>query len=80
MTKIYKKILKDYENYRNLYCRKIRYKDNIEKNVVLLSISRKLFTHSLPLIVAIQCYQKLLKDARILLQDTKISAKREKVL
>ena len=72
-------ILKDYEDYETYTVGKLDTKDNIEKNVVLLSISRKLFTHSLPLIVAIQCYQKLLKDARILLQDTKISAKREKV-
>lgn len=46
--------------------------------MVLLGISRKLFTHSLPLIVAEQCYEKLLKDARSLVQDTKIAAKREK--
>ena len=46
--------------------------------MVLLGISRKLFTHSLPLIVAEQCYEKLLKDARILVQDTKMAAKREK--
>ena len=37
-----------------------------------------MFTHSLPLIVAIQCYEKLLKDARVLVQDTKIATKREK--
>ena len=46
--------------------------------MVLLGISRKLFTHSLPLIVAEQCYEKLLKDARTLVQDTKMAAKREK--
>ena len=46
--------------------------------MILLGISRKLFTHSLPLIVAEQCYEKLLKDARNLVQDTKIAAKREK--
>ena len=46
--------------------------------MLLLGISRKLFTHSLPLIVAEQCYEKLLKDARTLLQDTKIATKREK--
>ena len=40
--------------------------------------SRKLFTHSLPLIVAEQCYEKLLKDARTLVQDTKMAAKRER--
>ena len=46
--------------------------------MVLLGISRKLFTHSLPLIVAEQCYEKLLKDARTLVQDTKMAAKRER--
>ena len=46
--------------------------------MILLGISRKLFTHSLPLVVAEQCYQKLLKDARCLVQDTKIATKREK--
>ena len=30
--------------------------------MILLGISRKLFTHSIPLIVAEQCYEKLLKD------------------
>ena len=46
--------------------------------MILLGISRELFTHSLPLVVAEQCYMKLLKDARTLVQDTKIAAKREK--
>ena len=46
--------------------------------MILLGISRNLFTHSLPLVVAEQCYMKLLKDARCLIQDTKIAAKREK--
>ncbi len=73
-----KDIMKEYENYETYTVGKLDTKDNIEKNVVLLSISRKLFTHSLPLIVAIQCYEKLLKDARILVQDTKIATKREK--
>ena len=73
-----KDVMKEYENYETYTVGKLDTKDNIEKNVVLLSISRKLFTHSLPLIVAIQCYEKLLKDARILVQDTKIATKREK--
>ena len=46
--------------------------------MILLGISRKLFTHSLPLIVAEQCYIKLLKDARSLIVDTRIVRKREK--
>ena len=45
--------------------------------MILLDISRKLFTHSLPLVVAEQCYLKLLKDARCLVQDSKIATKRE---
>ncbi len=58
---------------------KLDTRDNIEKkNMVLLGLSRKLFTHSLPLIVAEQCYEKLLKDARSLVQDTKIATKRRK--
>ena len=73
-----KDVIKEYENYENYTVGKLDTKDNIEKNVVLLSISRKLFTHSLPLIVAIQCYEKVLKDARVLVQDTKIATKRER--
>ena len=73
-----KDVMKEYENYQSYIIGKLDTKDNIEKNVALLSISRKLFTHSLPLIVAIQCYEKLLKDARVLVQDTKIAVKREK--
>ena len=73
-----KDVIKDYENFETYTVGKLDTKDNIEKNVILLNISRKLFTHSLPLIVATQCYEKLLKDARILVQDTKIAVKREK--
>lgn len=73
-----KDVIKEYEKYESYTVGKLDTKDNIEKNVVLLGISRKLFTHSLPLIVATQCYEKLLKDARILVQDTKIATKRER--
>ena len=75
---IAKDVIKEYENYETYTVGKLDTKDNIEKNVLLLNISRKLFTHSLPLIVAIQCYEKVLKDARILVQDTKIATKRER--
>ena len=73
-----KKVLKDYEKYESYAVGKLDTKDIIEKNTVLLGISRKLFTHSLPLIVASQCYEKLLRDARLLVQDTKIATKRER--
>ncbi len=51
--------------------------DILDKKMILLGISRKLFVHSLPLIVAEKCYLKLLKDTRNLIVDTKISRKRE---
>ena len=76
--KKYEDIRKDYENYEAFEVGKLDQRDNIEKNMLLLGISRKLFTHSLPLAVAEQCYMKLLKDARCLVQDTKIATKREK--
>ena len=74
----FKEIKKEYEKYENFTVGKLDQKDQIEKNMFLLELSRKLFTHSLPLAVAEQCYMKLLKDARALVQDTKIASKREK--
>ena len=71
-------VVTEYEKYESYSVGKLDTRDNIEKNMILLGISRKLFTHSLPLIVAEQCYEKLLKDARSLVQDTKIAVKREK--
>lgn len=73
-----KNIISEYEKYETYTVGKLDTRDNIEKNMVLLGISRKLFTHSLPLIVAEQCYEKLLKDARTLVQDTKMATRREK--
>lgn len=73
-----KNVTADYEKFESYTVGKLDTRDMIEKNMILLGISRKLFTHSLPLTVAEQCYEKLLKDARILVQDTKIAAKREK--
>lgn len=45
-------------------------KDYIEKNMILLGISRQVFTHSLPLVAAEQCYNKLLSDTRKLIVRT----------
>lgn len=73
----FKDVIDDYERFESYSVGKLDTKDNIEKNMILLGLSRKLFTHSIPLIVAEQCYEKLLKDARILVQDTKMATKRE---
>lgn len=74
----FKDVVDDYDKFETYTVGKLDTKDNIEKNMILLGLSRKLFTHSIPLIVAEQCYEKLLRDARILVQDTKMAAKREK--
>lgn len=75
----FEEIKEDYEKYEKYTVGKLDTKDNIEKNTILLGISRRLFTHSLPLVVAEQCYEKLLKDARSLVQDTKIATKRKSI-
>ena len=77
-SKEYAQILEDYNNFEKFTVGKLDQNDNIEKNMILLSISRKLFTHSLPLIVAEQCYIKLLKDVRSLIVDTQVVRKQEK--
>ena len=76
--KTYKPIVEEYEKFENYTIGKLDQNEGIEKRMVLLSISRKLFTHSLPLIVAEQCYIKLLRDVRSLIVDTRIIKKQEK--
>lgn len=77
-NKVYKEIVEEYQNFEKFTIGKLDQNDNIEKNMVLLALSRKLFTHSLPLIVAEQCYEKLLDDTRSLIVDTKVTRKQEK--
>ena len=77
-NKLYKEIVEEYQNFEKFTVGKLDQNDNIEKNMVLLALSRKLFTHSLPLIVAEQCYEKLLDDVRSLIVDTKVTRKQEK--
>ena len=75
---IYKEVLEEYNRFENYTVGKLDQNENIEKRMALIALSRKLFTHSLPLIVAEQCYVKLLKDVRSLIVDTKVAKKREK--
>lgn len=77
-NKVYKEIIEEYQDFGKFEVGKLDQNDNIEKSMILLGLSRKLFTHSLPLIVAEQCYEKLLQDARSLIVDTKIARKQEK--
>lgn len=75
----YSKIINEYEEYEKFSVGKLDEKDFLEKNMILLGLSRVLFTHSLPLVAAEQCYNKLLRDTRNLIVDTKIKEKREEV-
>lgn len=75
---VYKEIIEEYQKFDKFTVGKLDQNDTIEKNMILLSLSRKLFTHSLPLIVAEQCYEKLLNDTRSLIVDTKVIRKQEK--
>lgn len=77
-SKIYKELSEEYEKYEKYSVGKLDQAEVIEKNMILLGISRKLFTHSLPLVVAEQCYIKLLKDTRALIVDTRLIKKKQK--
>ncbi|MBR1653458.1 MAG: hypothetical protein IJ690_00675 [Clostridia bacterium] len=77
-SKVYKELSEEYDKYEKYSVGKLDQAEMIEKNMILLGISRKLFTHSLPLVVAEQCYIKLLKDTRALIVDTRIMKKRDK--
>ena len=74
----YKNIIEDYEKYETMQVGKLDEKDKIRKKVVLLGISRSLFTHSLPLIAAEQCYIKLIKDVRKLIIKSENKIKKDK--
>lgn len=74
----YKEILKEYDKFSTYSIGKLDEKAFLEKNMLLLSISRTLFTHSLPLVVAEQCYEKLLRDTRLLLVNTSNVNRKEK--
>ncbi len=73
----YAKIMADYEEYESFSVGKLDEKDFLEKNMILLGLSRVLFTHSLPLVAAEQCYNKLLRDTRNLLLKLKNPTKKE---
>lgn len=60
-------IVEQYDKFTAFLAGKLDKKDTIEKQMIVLGISRKLFTHSLPLVVAEQCYVKLIKNVRDLI-------------
>ena len=77
--KLSEDIVELYERYDKFSIGKLDEKDLIEKNMIMLGISRNIFTHSLPLTVAEQCYVKLLKDTRNLIVNEESQIKRDKL-
>lgn len=70
-TNILEKIGADYHRLDQFDIGKLDQKDYIEKNMLLLGISRQIFTHSLPLVATEQCYNKLLSDIRAIISKQK---------
>ena len=64
-------VVAEYEKIERFEVGKLDELDFIEKKIILIGISRSLFTHSLPLIAAEQCYKKLLKQTRAWLVNDK---------
>ena len=74
----YAKIQGEIDKY-NSYLGKLDEKDNLERTIILLNLSRTLFTHSLPMPIIEECFGKLLRDTRILLMKAEVKAKKEKI-
>ena len=56
----YSKIQSEIDRY-NSYLGKLDEKDNLERTIILLNISRTLFTHSLPMPVIEECFRKIIE-------------------
>ena len=56
----YSKIQSEIDRY-NSYLGKLDEKDNLERTIILLNLSRTLFTHSLPMPVIEECFRKIIK-------------------
>lgn len=74
----YQNVVEDYEKYETMQVGKLDERDKIRQKIILLGISRNLFTHSLPLIAAEQCYIKLIKDARDLIVKSETKIKKDR--
>lgn len=77
-NKLSKEVLDEYGKYEKFLAGKFDSIDILEKKMTVLGISRKLFTHSLPLIIAEQCYEQLLNEIRSELVHSKNDRKFKK--
>ncbi len=74
---ISKDLLEDYHRFERFSVGKLEERDEVEKKLVLLGISRSLFTHSLPLSVAERCYASIMKETRDLIVSATGKKKKE---
>jgi len=77
-SNIDKETLVEHDKYSKFLVGKPDSVDLLEKKLIILAISRKVFTHSLPLITAEQCYEQLLNEARSELVHSKNDRKARK--
>lgn len=68
----------EYEQYLHTTIGKLDERDKIMQKMVLLSVSRKMFIHSLPLVATEKCYAKLIEEVRNLILESKNENKRNK--
>lgn len=77
--KDFEKIRSEYDELDRFDVGKLDEKDLLEKDMLLLAMSRTLFTHSLPLVAAENCYKYLIQSARDLIISTNSSSKKEDI-
>lgn len=73
-----KKYQEEYEKYEEVALGKLNEQEKILKNMVLIGISRKFFTHSLPLGATESCYIWLMKSIRETIASEANKKKQEK--
>ena len=73
-----KKYQKDYDSYEEVSLGKLNDQEKILKNIVLIGISRKFFTHSLPLSAIEECYIWLEDCVRNIISAENSTKKQEK--
>lgn len=76
--KVQKEVIQEYDKYAKFLAGKPDTIDILEKKLIILALSRKLFTHSVPLVTAEQCYEQLLNEARSELVHAKNDIKAKK--
>ncbi|MBE5819362.1 MAG: hypothetical protein E7310_00805 [Clostridiales bacterium] len=60
-------VIKRYEEYESASVGKLNEIDKIKQKMTLINLSRLLFTHSLPPIVAEQCYKEIIKQNNLIM-------------